>query len=358
MDQYIARLRQSKAEGGSETAFMSSGNYFLYGQDYLDSKNYSAAADYFEDAIRVAPTNAFALYQEAICLIRQNEPGKAQKAQEYFQKAFALNSGLQQQHAKDVPGSTPTPNPVTTAPAQPAPVAVAPAATGLDGYIQQLKHSRAVGGQETVMNSAGHDALAGIEYYELNKFGGAETELRLALTREANNPYVNYLLAVSLAAQNKSTEANTYLAKAVAGDASLSIRFQKDAPSAKAAWEKSQPKETPPAAPIPTKAGGTLLFGNYTCTVTVYNGPNASPAFRNDYRGYFLLRPNGTYRWLDNGGEGRYSYNPATGLITWLSGRFEANQGQTIYKVLPSGNGQATVNLVDNLRWECGCKKK
>jgi hypothetical protein len=39
LDLYVAKLKQSKASGGSETAFMSAGSDFLYGQEYFESKN-------------------------------------------------------------------------------------------------------------------------------------------------------------------------------------------------------------------------------------------------------------------------------------------------------------------------------
>ena len=107
------------------------------------------------------------------------------------------------------------------------------------------------------------------------------------------------------------------------------------------------------------KPGGKLIFGAYTCHQTIYNGAGASPAFSYKYHGYFLLRLNGTYRWLDDGAEGKYSYNSKTGVITWLTGYMAAEKPRlSSYKITDPSFGQITVNFNDNYRWECGCKNK
>jgi tetratricopeptide (TPR) repeat protein len=345
LDNYINRLKKSEAAGGSETAFLSAGSYFLYGQGYFENKNYSSAVSSFGDAVKKDPDNAYANYQLAISLIRQNDQYKTQLAQEYLQKAFSVNPSLKDRYAKDVPTTKAT---------------IKKNAPGLEGFIEKLKYSRSTGGKETEMNSAGLDAMYGIEYYEANKYDNAEIRFRQSLAKDADNPYVNYLMAVSLAAQNKQTEAKAYLNKAVSGNASLGSRFQKEAAKAKTSWDKqvkSKQIKTTPSTKI--KPGGQLVFGNYTCHQTIWNGPNISPAYRFDYKGYFQLRADGTYRWLDDGEEGRYSYDPATGVFKWLSGYFAASKPKlTTYVVQPSGNGQATVNFTDSYRWECGCKKK
>lgn len=346
LDQYIQRLKKSEASGGKETAFMSAGSYFLYGQGYFETRNYFSAANSFEDALRAEPENPYANYQLALSLIRQNDKHKTERAQTYLQKAFALNPSLKARYAKDVPAAQ-----AATENKQ---------AAGLEGYVEKLKYSNANGGRETEMNSAGREALYGLEYYERNAFDHAETRFRLALAKEPENPYVNYLMAVSLAAQNKAAAANPFLARAVAGDPSLGSRFQKEVAKAKADRTKKQPiKEDRPAPAKEPKKGGALLFGNYICSQTVWNGPNRTPAFSAVYKGYFLLRPNGTYRWLDNGAEGRYSYNAATGVLKWESGFFAGQKPKLTSFVLHSAtSAQATLNFTDDYRWECGCEKK
>jgi Flp pilus assembly protein TadD len=287
-------------------------------------------------------------------MLRQNDPNKKKEADQYLNKAFQALPALKARFAADFPTEkTTTINIETT----PKPAITEAAVTGVEAYIQKLKESRAAGGAETSMNSVGRDILYAVEYFDGNNFDSAEMGFRLAVGKDANNTYANYLLAVSLAAQGKSSEAKIYLQKAVTGDALLTTRYNNDVIRASEAWQKivkAKEIKTTPAEKIPF--GGKLVFGNYTCHQTIYNGPNATPAFSNQYKGYFVLRANGTYRWLDDGGEGKYSYDSSTGKVTWLSGHLAGQKAQlTTYKI-SSGYGQITINFNDNYRWECGCK--
>lgn len=107
-----------------------------------------------------------------------------------------------------------------------------------------------------------------------------------------------------------------------------------------------------------TVYGGKLVFGNYNCTETVWNGPNANPPYSHPQKGYFELKSDGTYRWLDNGMTGKYSYNQKTGEINWLSG-YLANMNAKTSQFQPGVNvSQITVNFSADYRWECGCNKK
>jgi Tfp pilus assembly protein PilF len=105
LDKYITRLRISQAVDGRQTASMTSGSFFLYGQGYFENKNYTAAAHFFKDALAKDPQNACASYQMAISLIRQNNPEKAGQAQKYLQLAFAIYPSLKDRLVKDVPAT-------------------------------------------------------------------------------------------------------------------------------------------------------------------------------------------------------------------------------------------------------------
>ncbi|WP_210489214.1 hypothetical protein [Rufibacter aurantiacus] len=363
LDAYVKRLKDSYATGGSETAFMSVGSDFLYAQGYFEAKNYSSAADGFMRIVGANKDHVFANYQLAIALIRQNDPYKTRQAEQYLDHAFKLNPSLKERYAKDVPvqqtssaGQTEKTEPKSTENSKFEPTKAAP--IGLEAYIDKLKYSFATGGKETQMLSAGQEAMAGIQYYEKGEYGSAETRFNLSLTVDAENPYVNYLKAVSMAAQGKEGAAKPFLQKAVAGDASLQQRYAGDLTSAKAAWSKFnafKEVKTTPTAKI--TYGGPLQYGNYTCHQSVWNGPNASPAYRFDYKGYFALKKDGTYRWLDNGGTGKYRYNPKTGAITWLSGPMK-NNAPTSSRYQPGTKvAQVTVEFSKDYRWECGCNK-
>lgn len=357
LDRYVERLRRSYASGGKETAFLSPGADFLYGQDYFEAKNYSSAAWYFQDVLKKEKDNAFAHYQLAIALLRQNDQYKTRQAQEYLQEAFRLQPSLKERYTRDVPAAKTEVVPAAGPTAVAANATAAPAKPqGLQAYIEELKYSRATGGKETQMFSAGQEVMSGYDYYEKGEYSSAESRFHLALAVAPDHPYIHYLLAVSKAAQGKKTEAQTHYQKAVAGDPQLQISYSKDVAAAAARHQKYEESKkittTPAAKPV---YGGALVYGKYTCHQTVWNGPNTSPAYSYKYHGYFELKKDGTYRWLDDGATGRYSYDVKTGTVKFLSGqlataRTSRYQGS---KTVP----QITVSFTDNYRWECGCKK-
>jgi tetratricopeptide (TPR) repeat protein len=352
LDNYIKKLRQSEATGGKETAFLSAGSSFLYGQGYFESKQFDLAAMYFIQALDKEADNPYFNYQLAISLLKQNNEHKALQAQPYLQKAFELNPNLKTRYESDVPGKTDKSSKknTTTNVEEKKPI-------GLKGYLEELKNSRATGGKKTVMNSAGRDVLYGYEYYENGEFVSAATNFRLAVSKDEQDIYANYLLGVSLAAQGKSNEAAPYLTKAFAGDAGLKDRFANDTEITSTLFKKKEAAKKPVTTPATKPVyGGALVFGNYVCSETVWNGPNQSPAYRHEPKGYFQLRSNGTYRWLDDGAVGKYSYDSKTGAIKFLSGYLapiakssKFQPGKTV--------AQITVSFSESYKWECGCNK-
>lgn len=359
LDNYVQRLKLSKAAGGSETAFMSIGSDFLYAQEYFEAGNFSSAAYSFEAILRKEKDHPYATYQLAVALLKQKDPYKTQYANTLLANAFKLQPNLRQRYDKEFSQEkngqgkiTPVANQPTNQQTQ------APAdATGLDEFIQQIKYARSTGGVLTAMLSAGLDAFYGIEYYEVGDYRSAETNFGLSLAKDPANPFVNYLQAVSLAAQGKSNEAKPFFEKAVAAVPALQQRFNQDVSTANKIWkEKEDAKviKTSPAAPV--KYGGKLVYGNYTCHVSVWNGPNISPAYRQDYKGYFALKKDGTYRWLDDGVTGRFSYDAKTGTVTWLSGEFKTSL-KKIGKFKTDGKyATITIEMAENYKWNCGCK--
>jgi tetratricopeptide (TPR) repeat protein len=364
LDNYINRLRLSQASGGSETAFLSTGSDFLYGQDYFDAGNYSSAAGYFQGIIRKEKDHPYANYQLAVSLLKQNDAEKAKLAQIHLASAFKALPALKERYQKDMPEATAAPNkPISNTSGKPKNNGVPPKTPtvekkGLDSYIEKIKHSRSTGGAATAMLTPGLDAFYGIEYFEKGEFRSAETNFGLSLANDATNPYVNYLQAVSLAAQGKTNEAKPFLAKATAGDASLANRFAKDAATAAKKWDKQKTANAIKSSPSkPVKYGGSLLFGNYTCHVSVWNGPNVSPDYRYDYKGYFALKKDGSYRWLDDGATGKYTYDAATGELKWLSGHFKGYKPKITQYQPGNKTAQITITFSDNNRWECGCDR-
>lgn len=355
LDNYIQRLREDKAGSLKETGYLSAGSDFLYGQDYFNAKSYSSAEWYFMEAVKKQKNNAFANYQLAISLLRQNDPNKKQQAQEFLNVAFQLNPSLKERYKKDVPGISNTLATNTPAPKDNPSTINKP---GLTAYIEGLKSSKAAGGTETAMGTAGREALYGIEYYEANEYRSAETSFALALAKDPNHTYINYLMAVSMAAQGK-TEAKSFFQKAVATDPSLKNNFTKDVANATINWQKLEAsRKLKIPSPVKKTVGGNLVFGNYTCHRSVWNGPNKSPAYSFKYKGYFSLQSNGTYKWLDNGETGTYKYDSKTGNVTWLSGYFRTSGASSAPYHLNSKTAQITVNFSDSNTWECSCERK
>jgi tetratricopeptide (TPR) repeat protein len=364
LDNYIQRLKEDKAGPRKETGFLTAGSDFLYGQEYFDAKNYSSAAGYFMDAVKKQNDNAFANYQLAVSLIRQNDPFKKQQARPYLEAAFRLYPSLKERYKTDVPetlqaGNDQTPATTGTAGAGTSVGNKNSAMTGFDAYIARLRSARATGGAETAMNTAGRDALYGIESYEANAYDRAETNFFLALARDGDNPYINYLMAVSMAAQGKNATAKPYLQKAVEKDPSLAERYTLDVANAQTSWQKLvDAKKIKVTPPVKKAFGGALVFGNYTCHLTVWNGPNTSPAYSYQYKGYVALKADGTYRWLDDGETGKYKYDAKTGTLTWLSGYLKTSGARSTQYRINDQTAQMTIDFTDTYRWECGCQKK
>lgn len=363
LDDYVRRLREDAAGSRKETGFLSAGSDFLYGQDYFEAGNFTSSIGYFRNAVDKAGNNPVFRYQLGAALLKSGDKYAQAEAQKNFDAAFRLQPTLRERYQREFGGEVAAPpTAADNPPAAPAQAGKGPArAASLQDYIDGLKRSRTLGRAETSIGAPGREALYGIEYYENNTFDSAESRFRQALAGDKDNPYLNYLMAVTLAAQGKDAAAAAHLQKAIAGDPNLAAQYDAEVATKRAAWNQivaaKQPKTTP-AAPAPAP-GGELVYGNYVCSETIWNGPNSNPAFRSEYRGYFELKSNGTYRWLDNGETGRYRYDAKTGAVTWLSGKFAGGGAPKSTTYRRSGaNGLMTINFSDTLRWEVICEKK
>ncbi|MGV3530286.1 MAG: tetratricopeptide repeat protein [Flavisolibacter sp.] len=351
LDQYVERLRRSQATGGSETGFLSVGSTFLYGQGYFEKKEYDLAAMYFQQAYQKDSTNAFVNYQVAASLLRQNNKYKTAEAETYWQNAVRLNPGLKARLTKEFPALFAT---EATEKNQKQPPA------GLNAYIEALRYSKATGGERTAMNTAGREVLYAFEYYEQGDYDMAALRLRQAVAKDPNDTYAAYLLAVSLMAQDQVGEGSKFLATAIKGDQSLAQTADADIAAARAKYQQKQKAKQPTTTQNKTNTikGGKLVLGTYVCTHTVWRGAGVNGGFAPpEQKGSFTLLANGTYRWLDNGGTGRYRYDAATGNITWLSGPLADKQVKSSGFQPGKNIAQITLNFSEDYRWECGCKK-
>jgi Ca2+-binding EF-hand superfamily protein len=80
------------------------------------------------------------------------------------------------------------------------------------------------------------------------------------------------------------------------------------------------------AAPKPAPSRNAPPLGEWTCIHVRWDVAERRSKF--DYKGFFTLKPGGAYQWLKNGPTGRYSFNPATSEIRFLSGHL-ARKGVT-----------------------------
>ncbi len=245
-------------------------------------------------------------------------------------------------------------------------------------YYNKLKESKARGGEETAFMSVGSDMLYALEYFEAKKYDNAVYSFRAILLREPENAYANFLFGVSLAKTGNDREAKPYLEKAASLMPELKDMAQTQISKLKIEKQKSlfddeetetkvetKPVAKPkaPAAPVKKpsaepKTGGKLVLGSYVCDYQQYQGNNGfGPAYKSVYKGYFVLKADGTYRWLDNGGTGKYKYDAKTGKITWLSGHLKTiAPNSTIFL---DGQKVASIKLKfnDSYTWGCGCNK-
>lgn len=252
-------------------------------------------------------------------------------------------------------------------------------------YYNQLKESKLKGGAETAYLSIGSDMLYALEYFEAKNYSAASWSFNAVLKKDPENAYANFLYGASLAKLGNGKDAKPYLEKAAEIMPSLSDLVntqlntlvvekpvslfeedkvknkQKDKEVSTTVNPKPGVANVKPGAvvkPAAPNAVANLVFGSYACDYQQYQGNvKSGRAYKSIYKGYFLLKPDGTYRWLDNGGTGKYSYDAKTGKLTWLSGYMKnLSPVSTIFK---DGKkvAQIDVKFDDNYSWECGCNK-
>jgi tetratricopeptide (TPR) repeat protein len=366
---YYKHLKESKEKGGAETAFMSVGSDMLSALEYFEAKNYSAASWNFNAILRKEPENPYANFLYGACLAKLD---KSSEAKSYIEKAAQLMPALGAL-AKAQLSKLVAEEPVSLLDKDVAQQGLDP----ISAYYNRLKESKTRGDAETAFLSVGNDMLYALEYFEAKNYDAASRDFNAILRKEPQNAYANFLYGASLAKLGKGKEAKPYLEKSAqimpalneAAKAQISklvieepkSLFEEDNEKAKAeAAPAPQPiAKTPAAKPAADpKAGGKLVLGSYVCDYQQYQGSNGfGAAYKSVYQGYFFLKADGTYRWLDNGGTGKYKYDAKTGKITWLSGHMKTiaplstnfTDGQKVASI--------KVKFSDNYTWGCGCNK-
>ncbi len=107
----------------------------------------------------------------------------------------------------------------------------------------------------------------------------------------------------------------------------------------------------PPVRRIGPVKGGPLAYGTYACTRWLAPGRTQPPV------GSITLMAGGTYRWLDDGGSGRYGYDPATGAIRFLTGPIAAKLPKSAMFQPNVRVPQIDVNFGYGVDWSCGLRR-
>jgi tetratricopeptide (TPR) repeat protein len=110
----------------------------------------------------------------------------------------------------------------------------------------------------------------------------------------------------------------------------------------------SAPPSAPPAPP------GALVLGAYACTHDTWSGPPSARRRVSEPKGSLLLRADGTYRYLENGADGRYRYDAATGSITWQGGGLATMRPERTTYRRNRATAQIDVRLTGVYEWSCG----
>jgi hypothetical protein len=114
------------------------------------------------------------------------------------------------------------------------------------------------------------------------------------------------------------------------------------APSADVA--EAAPATAAAAVPTADAGGGTLPMGRWDCRDEI-TGPLRT-------MGFFVLRADGTYRYLDKPeNEGRYRFDAETGVIEWLTGPYGKSEGSEdhfrgFFEMNSAGRPVITMRLV------------
>lgn len=171
------------------------------------------------------------------------------------------------------------------------------------------------------------------------------------------------LLTLSGAAAAQNTPSTT--APAPAAAATPQERAQAEAAAIRARMQaRVQAEAAAKNAGSAPMANAQLVYGDYACTLSAFDAAARRMSFTS--KGTVQFNANGTYRYLEGGaGVGRYTYDPATKQVIWLTGYFaEHGQPKTSFSVDDKA-AQLSIEFAAPAgatapaqTWNCGCAKK
>jgi hypothetical protein len=170
-----------------------------------------------------------------------------------------------------------------------------------------------------------------------------------------------YLLTPALLALSLAVRAQTPVlpdAQSRAQAEAAAVRARAAAALQARAEADAAAKAAGPRAATPM-AAAQLVYGDYTCSYNLFNAATGRVDFIP--KGAIQLNANGTYRYLDGGTPGRYTYDATTRQLTWITGYFaERGKQKTTFS---SGEKLAQLDIEFSTptgpqKWSCGCNAK
>lgn len=160
-----------------------------------------------------------------------------------------------------------------------------------------------------------------------------------------------YALEQAVEARDWSNRWRRGTVTAVQGSADTwryTVKFADDASTTSFYADRIRKPTTAAAAAAPAAADRRLVLGDYACTRWMGGGQAQPPV------GTITLLAGGVYRWLDDGGSGRYAYEAATGAIRFLSGPIAAKLPRKVIYQRGRTASQIDLNFAYGVDWSCG----
>jgi hypothetical protein len=100
--------------------------------------------------------------------------------------------------------------------------------------------------------------------------------------------------------------------------------------------------------------GRAVIPGEYACTHDYWTGAGPYRQRHSDPVGTITIAADGSYRWLSNGGGGRWAHDAATGGLSFSSGPIADKQPSEASYRLNQRTSQIDISFGDGVDWSCG----
>ena len=101
-------------------------------------------------------------------------------------------------------------------------------------------------------------------------------------------------------------------------------------------------------------AAGAVVAGDYACTHDYWTGASPYRQRHSDPVGTLTIASDGSYRWLSNGGGGRWVQDAARGALSFSSGPIADKRPSKASYRLNQRTSQIDISFGDGVDWSCG----